>query len=293
MEGLKLDLASVSLAAPTPRALPSETPRRRATRKLESLRAAGSFTQDVQEGVSRILQNALACGAMRATVQTMRIDRQYTFVFRDAESVSDSHRLYDVRTLAPIEGARGRVRLAAGGAQLVEWLRSEQGLEVRVCTLRTGETQDGWAALADWVQLVVLWVPVRPVADGKITLATLFNTQFADKALDSTAQSVWMQRLARAQACGQMHMCLGILYRGADFGRSSGAESEVCRVREVVRHPTLVPLEQESWALSPRLGPLARWAQQLGYTWALAVPESPDAAWALMVLWLDPLSTYV
>jgi hypothetical protein len=160
MKGLALDLSH--LPATTPRN-GQETFRARSARKMEGLRIETGFTPDVQNEISKVIQNALACGLTHAAVQTLRIDRQYSYTFNSNTDESDSFIIHDLYSLAPIENVTAKVTLCSAARDLVNWVR-EQELDIIVCSRRMSDTQvASRVPIADWINLVVLFIPFKPV----------------------------------------------------------------------------------------------------------------------------------
>lgn len=276
--GLQLDLTKLA----TPRG-GAETFRLKSARKLEGLRSENGFTADVQNDVSKIIQNALVCGSTHASIQTLRIDRQYSYSFQPSE---DSFVIHDLYSLVPIENVTARITLASAARDLVNWVR-EHELDVIVCSRRMDDNPVvSRVPIADWVQLVVLFIPFKPVAN-KHTIGSIFNAQFTDKQLDIAA---WNERLLRAQACGSALFINSILYVGADFGIGIGKTERT--VVQPFQHPTRIAMKPDpGWAVSERLIGMVAWVSQLGYRWTLSAP-SAESKWAYFIVCLDPLNTY-
>ena len=289
MKGLALDLSH--LPATTPRSN-AETHRSRSARKMELLRSTDGFTADAQNEVSKILQNAIACGASRATVQTLRIDRQYSYTFQSKSDESDSFVIHDLYSLVPIENVTAKVTLYAPARDLVQFVR-EQELDIIVCSRRVSDKLvASRVPVADWIQLVVLFVPFKPVPT-KQSIGMIFNTQYQDKILDvNISSAMWNKRLLTAQSCGNAWFINGIFYVGADFGIQGTLEDEQRRVVEPLSHPVMLPLNPNpEWVLSERCIPMIAWVSQLGYKWTLSAPDV-QSKWAYFIVFLDPLPTY-
>lgn len=286
MRAPALDLAAVKHDLPpvTPRSLGPDTARRRQARRLELLRTEEDFTANVQDSVARILQGALVTGATHAVVQTVRVDRQYTYQFVETKNDADAHVIRDLYSLAPIEGVKARIRFCSSAIRLVEWLRV-QGLEVYVCSRRVQDRPfKGQVPVADWMQIVAVFVPHREECPG--TIAALFNTQYVDTVMGAGAAKQWTERLARALSKGATYYCNAVLYVGRDFGQGSAGTP----VAEPLHHPTMAPLQVE-WALADRLAPMVMWITQMGYSWTLCAP-SAASKWAFFIVLLDPVDTY-
>lgn len=289
MKGLNLDLSH--LPATTPRSNGQDTFRVRSARKMEGLRIEPGFTPDVQNEISKVIQNALACGLTHACIQTLRIDRQYSYTFNSTTDESDSFVIHDLYSLIPIENVTAKVTLYAAARDLVNWVR-EQELEIIVCSRRMSDTQvASRVPIADWINLVVLFIPFKPITT-KQTIGVIFNSQYVDKLIDiNVSSAVWNKRLILAQSCGSCSFINAILYVGVDFGVQNTEESER-RVIQPLRHPSKVALIPDpGWVIAQRFIPMLAWVSQLGYRWTLTAPTA-TSKWAYFIVFLDPLNTY-
>lgn len=285
MKGAISPLDLTRVGTPSPR---DATFRLRTARRTEGLRADNAFSAEVQMDVARTVQNAMNAGAPYAIVQTIRIDRQYTYVLNSATTSDDDvFAIRNLYSMLPLDAAHARVRLAAAPFELVQWLRSQE-LDVAICGVPLAKTHTDSArvAIEDWLQIVALFVPGS-------SSSSIFNARFvADKALDASAIPQWNRRLLRALDAGMPFFVNSVLNIGVDFGRATTANS-LLAVSTPVRHPTMTPLDDPNpgWALSERYTVMCTWVSTVNFQWTLSAP-SASSKWALFLVLLPPRSTY-
>jgi hypothetical protein len=292
MKGLTLDLSHLPVNTPRNGGGGSETFRVRSARKMESLRIENGFTPDVQNEISKIIQNAISCGLSHATIQTLRISGQYSYTFNSNNEEADSFVIHDLYSLIPMENVTAKVTLCSSARDLVNWIR-EQELDIIVCSRRMSNTQvASRVPVADWINLVVLFIPFKP-NPTKQSIGVIFNSQYHDKLLDvNVASATWNKRLLLAQSCGSAYFINAILYVGADFGIQNTQGVGERSVIQPLKHPSHVAMVPDpGWVISERCIPMVAWVSQLGYHWTLSAP-SAQSKWAFFIVFLDPLSTY-
>lgn len=269
-------------------------------RKTECIRIEGSFNQTAQDTISRILQNASACGFDTVRVQTIRLTKDYSYSYNHKEGEPDVFQVRDTHSLVIIPGLRMRVHLASRPRELVDWLR-QQELDVLITgRLVNPSTSAGEPSLADFLNVVAVYVPFKRSLQmqGPQTIGSYYNAQYTEKTLEATAAKSWFERLSLATSAGGTKSILGVLYIGRDFGipaqGGGGDDDDALLCKDVRQHLTWAKVEPDpGWVLRGRLLSLITWIHRLGFSWSLIVPlPHKEPKWAQLVVLLEPLDTY-
>lgn len=258
---------------------------------LEMLRSHDTLTQDMMAAATKIIENAMKCGASHARVQLLR-QRYGHFNYVTTAEGTLTLPVHDAQTLVKLEGgARQRVHLSRPAQDIINWVRG-QGLQV-LCA--TSATQAGRLnhepALASWLYVVAVFVPPGESDAGR--LRWLWNCQYMTKCLDASAIDGWTIRCQRALRVGASHCVLCTLYRESDFTQQQAAEEDsVYCVNAPRHHLTMQVLEGQRWVLDKRFCLLIGFARSYGYAWTLCLPGNDGDNWAYFTILLDPLTQY-